>query len=66
MEDGKVITPQRLSKKVGGTASSSSLSKQVLPKDTRSNYMPSRYISEKPQNKNLPQELLHSTIEAHP
>mgnify|MGYP000881369709 FL=1 len=55
MEDSKVFTPQKLMKKAGGAASSSSLSKQAILKDPRSNYMPSRYISEKPQNKNLPQ-----------
>lgn len=55
------MTPQKLTKKAGGTISSSSISKASQLKDSRNNYMPSRFISDRPPNKNLPHELLHST-----
>lgn len=66
MEDSKVFTPQKLPKKGAGTVSSASIGKQALAKDSRNNYMPSRYISDKPANKNIPQELLHSTLAVRP
>jgi hypothetical protein len=59
MEEGKLFTPTRLTKKASNTISSTSLSKGS--KDTR-NYLPSRFITDKPASKNLPQELLHSNF----
>jgi hypothetical protein len=59
MEESKLFTPMRLTKKAAATISSSSLNKGS--KDTR-NYLPSRFIADKPVSKNLPQELLHSNF----
>jgi hypothetical protein len=59
MEESKLFTPTRLTKKAATTVSSSSLSK--VTKDTR-NYLPSRFIADKPVSKNVPHELLHSSF----
>lgn len=57
MDSPKPLTPTKLPRKAVGLIGSASLNK--IPKEAK-NYLPSRFMPEKPASKNFPQEVLHS------